>query len=199
MAYAALGAAEMLDHRPDEQAARALLHAAVQVMWWDDVDPDWPWPEPRLGYGNGTLAEALIVGGETLSDHHALSRGLEMLDFLLKVDQRDGHLSVTPVGGRGPEDTEAGFDQQPIEVAAIADACATAYRVTLDRRWLAGINLAWRWFLGDNDCGIPMFDPLTGGGYDGLERGGRNENQGAESTLAMLSTAQHARRIAKRR
>jgi hypothetical protein len=40
-----------------------------------------------------------------------------------------------------------------------------------------------------------MFDPGTGGGYDGLERHGRNENQGAESTLAMLSTAQQACRI----
>ena len=40
-----------------------------------------------------------------------------------------------------------------------------------------------------------MFDPVTGGGYDGLTREGRNLNQGAESTLAMLSTAQHARRL----
>jgi hypothetical protein len=41
----------------------------------------------------------------------------------------------------------------------------------------------------------PMFDPQTGGGYDGLERRGRNLNQGAESTLAMLATVQQARRI----
>jgi hypothetical protein len=41
-----------------------------------------------------------------------------------------------------------------------------------------------------------MFDPLTGGGYDGLEADGRNANQGAESTLAFLSTMQHARRLA---
>jgi hypothetical protein len=35
---------------------------------------------------------------------------------------------------------------------------------------------------------------VSGGGYDGLERLGRNENQGAESTLALLSTFQLARR-----
>jgi hypothetical protein len=40
-----------------------------------------------------------------------------------------------------------------------------------------------------------MFDPRTGGGFDGLERFGANQNQGAESTLAMLSTAQHAQRL----
>jgi hypothetical protein len=58
-----------------------------------------------------------------------------------------------------------------------------------------GVSLAWDWFLGDNDSATPMFDPRTGGGYDGLERHGRNLNQGAESTLAMLATAQQARRI----
>ena len=41
-----------------------------------------------------------------------------------------------------------------------------------------------------------MYDAARGGGYDGLERGGRNENQGAESTLAVLSTLQQVRRLA---
>lgn len=199
MAFAALGAGDLLSHRPDEKCARELLRDALQTIWWDDCDDSWPWPEPQLGYGNGALAEAMILGGDLLGNNPALSRGLEMLEFLLQTQRRDGHLSVTPVGGRAPAGPGAGSDQQPIEVAAIADACATAYRVTLDRHWLAGIQLAWRWFLGDNDAGMPMFDPATGAGYDGLAMDGHNRNQGAESTLAMLSTAQHARRIAKRR
>ena len=41
-----------------------------------------------------------------------------------------------------------------------------------------------------------MFDSATGGGFDGLQPRGCNLNQGAESTLAMLSTGQHARRLA---
>jgi hypothetical protein len=40
-----------------------------------------------------------------------------------------------------------------------------------------------------------MVDPLTGAGFDGLHAVGRNQNQGAESTLAALSTAQHAIRL----
>ena len=48
-----------------------------------------------------------------------------------------------------------------------------------------------RWFLGDNDAGTPLYDPVTGGGYDGLHVDGRNANQGAESTLAMIATLQH--------
>ncbi len=51
------------------------------------------------------------------------------------------------------------------------------------------------WFLGANDVGVALFDPDTGGGCDGLHAAGRNANQGAESTLAFLSTMQQARRL----
>ena len=196
MAFAALGAAEVLSQRPDEMAARALLTDTLAVIGRPKVsDPSWPWPEERLSYGNASIAEALIVAGDVLPDESALNRGLSLLEFLLRAETRDGHLSVTPVAGRGPGDTGPGYDQQPIEVSALADACASAFRVTGQASWLRGIRLAWEWFGGNNDSATPMFDPRTGGGYDGLERGGRNLNQGAESTLAMLSTAQQARSI----
>ncbi len=196
MAFAALGAAEVLGKRPDDMAARALLADTVAVIGEPEVDDSrWPWPEERLSYGNASVAEALIVAGEALPDGPALNRGLSLLEFLLRTETRDGHLSVTPVGGRGRYDVGPGFDQQPIEVSALADACASAFRITRQPSWLTGVSLAWDWFGGNNDSATLMFDPDTGGGYDGLERGGRNLNQGAESTLAMLATAQQARRI----
>ncbi|HSV68363.1 MAG TPA: glycosyltransferase [Mycobacteriales bacterium] len=197
MAFAALGAGELLIGRPGEQSARVLLRDAADTVsvGVGTGDPAWPWPEPRLRYGNGAVAEALLLAGAALPDPVLLASGLRLLDFLLRIETRDGHLSVTPVGGRGPGDTSPGYDQQAIEVATLADACARAYAVTGDPRWLAGVRLAWAWFLGDNDGGTAMFDPRTGGGYDGLQPRGRNLNQGAESTLAMLSTAQHARHL----
>lgn len=195
MVFAALGAAEVLSARAEEPAARSLASDAVRTIGPPGGDPTWPWPEPRLTYGNAALAEALIVSGAALGDGRVSGRGLELLEFLIGVETCDGHLSVTPVGGRGRDESGPRFDQQPIEVAAIADACASAYRLTQDVDFVAGIRLAWQWFLGNNDSSTPMFDSETGAGYDGLEAGGRNLNQGAESTLAMLSTAQHARAV----
>ena len=43
-----------------------------------------------------------------------------------------------------------------------------------------------------------MWDPETGGGYDGLQASGPNLNQGAESTLALISTMQHSRDLTTR-
>jgi hypothetical protein len=199
MVFAALGAGEVLRARPGEPAARGLLRDAIATIGAPApapaLVPGWPWPEPRLRYANAAVPEALLVAGDALRDQPVIARGLRLLAFLLRSEIRDKHLSPTPVAGRGPGERGPGFDQQPIEVAAIADACATAYRITRDPRWLTGINLAWRWFLGDNDSATPMFDPATGAGFDGLQLGGRNRNQGAESTLAMLSTAQQACRV----
>ena len=179
-------------------AARALLTDMLAVIGRPKVeDPGWPWPEERLGYANASIAEALIVAGDALGNESALNRGLNLLDFLLRTETRDGHLSVTPVGGRGRDDVGPGYDQQPIEVSALADACGSAFRITHQSSWLTGVSLAWDWFLGDNDSATPMFDPQTGGGYDGLEPRGRNLNQGAESTLAMLATAQQARQLSE--
>jgi hypothetical protein len=191
--FAALGAGEVLLREPDEHPARRLLTDVVAAIGPPvGGDGAWPWPEARLTYANACLPEALLLAGAALPDEAAVARGLDLLAFLLRVETRDGHLSVTPVGGRGPGETGPAFDQQGIEVAALADACARAAAVTGDVGWLVGVRRARAWFLGDNDSGTPMTDPLTGAGFDGLERTGRNANRGAESTLAALATAQHA-------
>jgi hypothetical protein len=117
------------------------------------------------------------------------------LGWLVEYETSNGHLSPTPVGGRGPEDVKPGFDQQPIEVSSLADACARAAAVDSNPIWRDGVMAAAGWFMGDNDAGKPMWDPETGGGYDGLHADGVNSNQGAESTLAVISTLQHACRL----
>ncbi len=196
MAFAALGAAEVLAANPQHYGARALLVDAVNVI--ERVDPPnaddaWPWPETRLAYANAVIPEVLLAAGQLLARPELVTRGSDLLTWLLERETLDGHLSPTPVGGAGPGDHAPAFDQQPIEVAALADACARAADVTGDGRWQGGLDLAIGWFLGDNDAGTPLWDPMTGGGYDGLESDGPNLNQGAESTLALVSTLQHAR------
>ena len=192
MAFAALGAAEMLAIDPRHNAARSLLADAVAMIDSRAAGPGWSWPEPRLSYANAVIPEVLIAGGHLLDRPAVLERGLDLLRWLLARETIDDHLSPTPVGGAGPDDHGPAFDQQPIEIAAIADACARAAIVTGDAAWVSGIDLAIGWFDGRNDMGTAMWDPVTGGGYDGLTAIGPNLNQGAESTLALVTTMQYA-------
>ncbi|HET9442450.1 MAG TPA: hypothetical protein VFO65_03945 [Acidimicrobiales bacterium] len=199
MAFAALGAAEVAAAHPGDDTACHLLADAVAVVGRPTGDPGWPWPEPRLTYANALIPEALLAAGAALGDDGLVADGLDLLGWLFDLETGPGHLSPTPCHGWGPGEPRPGFDQQAIEAATLADACARAYALTGDGRWAEAVGTAADWFLGGNDCGISLHEPATGGGYDGLEPGGRNDNQGAESTLALVSTLQHARRLGGRR
>ena len=192
MAFAALGAVEVLSAHADHQPARRLA-----ADYLDRVEPPissaWRWPEPTLRYANATLADATIGAGAALGRTDDVERGLDMLAWLLERETVNGHLSVAGVGDHLPTSLPPLFDQQPIEVAALADACARAAIVTSDDSWWRGVRLAESWLFGVNDAGLVMVDPVSGGGYDGLCATSVNTNQGAESTMAATTIIHRAR------
>ena len=198
MAYAAIGASEVLHVRPGDPDALGLLADARALLGRPRRDATWPWPEPRLTYANAVLPEALLVIGSGLADEQVQQHGLDILAWLLDLQVRDGHLSVIPAGGWRRGEPLPAYDQQPIEVAALAEACWRALELTGDEAWAAGLELCHAWFHGANDSGLRMTDPMRGGGFDGLHLGGVNQNQGAESTLAALATQQRARSASDR-
>jgi hypothetical protein len=194
-AFAILGACEVLEAHPDHAGATALVRRSVGSLGTVRTDPAWPWPEERLSYANAAIPDALLAAGVVLGDGESTSAGLDLLRWLVEVETLDGHFSFTPVGGWGASEPRPGFDQQPIEAAAMADACARAYALTGDPSWATAVHRAAAWFLGANDSGTLLADPTSGGGHDGLTATGRNENQGAESTIALISTLQQAWRL----
>ena len=94
----------MLRARPGTAAAERLLHDAAVVLGERPrtTQAGWAWPEPRLTYANAAVTEALLAAGDLLARPDLLQRGLDLLDWLVEVQTVDGHLSVVPVGGRGP-------------------------------------------------------------------------------------------------
>jgi hypothetical protein len=188
MSHAALGAAALLERHPQHQGALDLLADTADLVWSATADASWPWPESRLNYANAVIPEALIAAAVALDRRDELVDALAMLRWLVDSETHGDHLSPTPAYGRGPSDCRPGFDQQPIEVAVLASAAARASRHHADPLWPRVINDAARWFLGHNDVGVSMIDPVAGGGFDGLHHDGVNLNQGAESTIMMVET-----------
>ena len=134
------------------------------------------------------LPQALLVAGQDMGRSDMLKAGLTSLEWLVGVQRSDsGHF--VPIGSAGwyPRGGEqARFDQQPLEAYTTVSACLEAYRLTGDRKWYDEATIAFEWFLGRNDLGLSLYDPLTGGCRDGLHPDRMNQNQGAESTLAFL-------------
>ena len=90
----------------------------------------------------------MIAAGTALDRPELCRRGLDLLAWLLDYETADGHLSPTPVAGSGAGDARPGFDQQPIEVATLADACARAAAVDPSPVWPDGVRAAAAWFHG---------------------------------------------------
>lgn len=188
-AYAALGAAQVVTLFPDHEGARRLLVDFVAHVG-PPTDAACPWPENRLTYANARIPDALLAAGAALGASEVVRRGSDLLDWLVESQMVDGHLSPVPSSGSPVTSVSSGFDQQPIEVAALADAAARALALTGEARWRSTLTVAAGWFEGANDLGAVMHDRSSGGGFDGLTAGGPNRNQGAESTLAWLLTRQ---------
>jgi len=186
LAYAMLGASAALRAGVLESSMESFLFSALRRIP-PPMSPRWAWPESRLTYANGRIPQAMIAAG-SLIDDRSLLEGLDLLQWLIEIERGESGFSFTPVGGRGPGDPRPAFDQQPIEAWAMADACATALAADGDELWRDSARMAAGWFLGENDSGHALYDPHTGGGYDGLHADGVNKNQGAESTLAALGT-----------
>ncbi len=132
-AFATLGAAEILSAYPSFDSVRRFVMDALSVIPRSPTS-GWGWPEERLRYANGSLADAVIAAGVVLERPEVLDQGLAMLAALDENETRDGHLSVVGDAGAAPHDARPLFDQQPIEPAAIADAAVRAWDVTADPR-----------------------------------------------------------------
>ncbi len=196
MAYAALGAVQLLRVTPDDLSARRLLHDARLALPALSAATTWGWPYDRLTYANAVLPEAMIAVGRALHDADLRRDGFTLLGWLEEEQTLDGHLSVVPSAGRAPGDRRPLFDQQPIEVGTLAEGGSHRLRGHPRRAMGDAPARCEAWFEGENDRHLPLRDPATGGACDGLEDGSLNQNQGAESTLAWLATSQLARELA---
>ena len=188
VAYAALGAVELLQAVPDHAGARRLVSDAADSLPSPAADDEWPWPEPRLRYANALLPDASLSVATVMGNQRAADDAVHLLEWLVNQEMLGGHFSFTPVAGRDRNGPQPAFDQQPIEAGTMTEACARAFAYTGDRRWAQAARRSGAWFLGDNDVSVTVFDPASGGGFDGLEPEGVNRNQGAESTLAFVGT-----------
>lgn len=152
---------------------------------------DWLWFENSLTYANARLSQALIMSGKSLNKKEYTLAGLESLEWLYDnlYDKEKKYLSL--IGNAGwfvKGQSKSKYDQQPVEIPGLIDACYEAYLATNDNMWISNIGTAFSWFLGNNDRQEPMIDFTSGGCYDGLTSTKLNDNQGAESVLSWLSS-----------
>ena len=174
-------------HYPDDRKRNMVIGMSDKMtrMYKNNKNRHWHWYVPVLTYDNAILPLALLNAYEVTQKEEYLTIALESMHFLeSKVFYND---TLRPIGNDGWHSQDgpmAQFDQQGIDVMAMVLYYQQAYRLTGDPIYLSRMYKSYRWFLGDNDIGLSLYDFSTGGCADGLHSEGINMNQGAESTLA---------------
>ncbi|MDD2563945.1 MAG: glycosyltransferase family 4 protein [Salinivirgaceae bacterium] len=147
----------------------------------------WNWYEQLLAYDNAILPLAMLHATEILNDDEVRKVAFDSMNFLIAHTMNKGFLSI--IGNEKwfkKEGDRSVFAQQPIDAMGMVLMFRQAYKITDDKQYLSKLFKSFKWFLGENDLRMSLFNHETQGCFDGLESYGINQNQGAESTLAYL-------------
>ncbi|MCK4414685.1 MAG: glycosyltransferase family 4 protein [Candidatus Eisenbacteria sp.] len=189
--FAIIGLHTYLEKYSGDASARSIrtkLARRLFGLFMNNASEEWPWCEDRVTYANARLPQAMILAGQWIPDPEMFAAGERALAWLLRIQTADeGHISVIGNGGwYGREGQESSFDQQPVELMGLIDACLELYVATGKKKWRQEAERCLGWYLGRNDLDTQVYDFETGGCRDGLQRDGVNANEGAESTLSWL-------------
>ena len=156
-------------------------------MYRHEASLGWNWYESYLTYGNSTLPEAMLCAWVTTGNPVYKSVAHQSFDFLLQHTFTDEGIKVISNSSwmlKGQDKSHYG--EQPIDVAYTIMSLELFYEVFEDVSYRKKMEIAFNWFLGQNHLNQIIYNPCTGGCYDGLEENLVNLNQGAESTLSYL-------------
>jgi hypothetical protein len=165
---------------------KTLANRLVQ-MYRHESTASWEWFEGYLTYANSILPEAMLYAwlltGESVYKEIAVSS----FNFLLSQTFNENGIEVISNKNWLQKGDVAGhYGEQPIDVAYTIMTLSKFHDVFSGEKYFEKMETAFNWFLGKNRLNQIIYNPCTGGCYDGLEETHVNLNQGAESTVSYL-------------
>jgi len=156
-------------------------------MYKHEANSQWEWFEGYLTYANSILPEALLYAWLVTREPVYKDIAISSFNFLLSQTFNENGIEVISNKNWLQKGEVAGhYGEQPIDVAYTIMTLGKFYDIFMDENYLLKMHTAFNWFLGNNRLHQVIYNPCTGGCYDGLEETHVNLNQGAESTVSYL-------------
>lgn len=156
-------------------------------MYHHEAAKNWEWFESYLTYANSVIPEAMLLSWSLTGDKTHKKIAIKSFEFLLsKIFNENGIEVISNKKWLNKGDEQGRFGEQPIDVAGTILALNKFYEILKDDDYLKKMIIAFDWFLGCNRLKQIVYNPCTGGCYDGLEENNVNLNQGAESSVSYL-------------
>jgi hypothetical protein len=177
----------LVKESPEITASIELLADRLVQMYRHESEKDWQWFESYLTYANSILPESLLLAWLDTGNMVYQEIAKTSFDFLLEHTFNEERITVISNKGWKQKGKKAArYGEQPIDVAYTILAMNLFYNVFEEDGYARKMKTAFNWFLGSNHLHQIIYNPCTGGCYDGLEENQVNLNQGAESTLSYL-------------
>jgi glycosyltransferase involved in cell wall biosynthesis len=165
---------------------KTLANRLVQ-MYKHESELDWEWFEDYLTYANSILPEAMLYAWLLTNNSAYKEIAVESFDFLLnQTFNINGIEVISNKKWLKKGDKAEPYGEQPIDVAYTIMTLSKFYNTLHFENYRTKMEIAFNWFLGKNRLQQIVYNPCTGGCYDGLEENNINLNQGAESTISYL-------------
>lgn len=175
-----------VDSNTTVETTTLLANRLVQ-MYKHEASKDWLWFESYLTYANSILPEALLCAYTITDDEVYKDIAKKSFDFLMGQTFNVDSIKVISHHSWQQKGTiSAAYGEQPIDVAYTVITLRKFHDIFKEKEYLDKMEMAFNWFLGNNHLKQIIYNPCTGGCFDGLEENNVNLNQGAESTVSYL-------------
>ena len=164
------------------------LAQGLQAKYETVATTEWCWFEDYLTYANSVLSEGMLYAYLATGKEAYKAVAHTSFEFLLhclfidtdriKLISNNGWLLKGGISKNGGE--------QPIEICYTIMALSIFYQVFKKPSYQDKLHATFSWFLGNNHLQQTIYNPISGGCFDGLEENHVNQNQGAESTVCYL-------------
>lgn len=189
MAFAIKGLFYSNQDEPASEHTRliSVLADRLAQMYCHESEEGWHWYESYLTYANSILPEAMLLAWLETEEADYKEIALSSFHFLLSRTFNENGIEVISNKNwlhKGRPSGPPG--EQPIDVAYTILALSQFFDAFGTEDYRLKMEIAFNWFLGHNRLHQIIYNPCTGGCYDGLEATQVNLNQGAESTVSYL-------------
>lgn len=189
MAFSIKGLYYYLTARKSAEAQEIVQTLAKRLaeLYNNEASGKWKWFESVMTYANSILPEAMLYASQLSNNAEYRKIAMESFDFLLsKIFNERGIEVISNRNWLTRGKMPSRFGEQPIDVAYTILTLGKFYDETQKDGYLEKLTTAFNWFLGFNRLEQIVYNPKTGGCYDGLEEHNVNLNQGAESLVSYL-------------
>jgi DUF1680 family protein len=197
MAFIIKGLHYAYENRSDKNMFDIIQTLADRLvaMFNFENNESWLWYESYLSYANSIIPEALLKAYLTTEEPVYREIAQRSFNFLLAKTFYKNQIQVISnkywleegqnYSARSSHKILKG-GEQAIDVSYTIMALDSFYQEFGDQDYFEKMKSAFNWFLGDNSINQIIYNPCTGGCFDGLEETCVNLNQGAESTISYL-------------